>query len=277
MKFKDPIKTTLPLILLALATEMVISIGEKKDRQEYLKDVGASVLTGGTALAPSTAMKALATVPYMYLYEHVAPKKRKMNKFGEWLVLFVAVDLGVYVFHRSSHAVRVLWAGHQVHHSSEYLNISTAFRRKWALWFDKIIWLPLPLAGFHPAVIYFVHAFHLVYGAFAHSEKIGTLPKPVEAVLVTPSHHRVHHGTQQQYIDKNFGSILILWDRLFGTFVPEGEQPVYGLTKQVGTFNLWELQTYEFKNMIADVRSAKNRREALMYVFGRPGWRPPVA
>ncbi|ATY10035.1 sterol desaturase family protein [Amycolatopsis sp. AA4] len=276
MKFKDPIKRGLPAISLILVAEALDALQDQKgdERKRYLKDTATSVAQGLIGLGFSSALRALMTIPYTYLYEHVAPSKRKLQSPRDWLILFIAVDFLVYVYHRNAHERRLLWAGHQVHHSSDYVNVSTAFRRKWSQWFEKLVWAPLPLLGYPPQAVFYMHAYHLVYGVFAHMDKIERMPRWFEKVFVSPSHHRVHHGVEPKYLDKNYGSILIIWDKLFGTFQEEEERPTYGLTKPVPTENVVGLQTFEFKDLWRDVRKARNARERVKYLFGPPGWEP---
>ncbi|MFD4866784.1 sterol desaturase family protein [Streptomyces sp. NPDC058412] len=275
-RLHDPAVYSIPAVALLIAIELVaIRFSDDEELTGYdLKDHAASITTGLGALGWSTLMRAVALGLYVPVYEYVAPWHLSPSFWGTWVVLFFGVDFLLYWNHRASHAVRLIWAGHQVHHSSRYFNLSTALRRKWAQWFEKMIWLPLPLLGVHPALVFATQSVHLLYGLFAHTEKIGKLPRPIEFLLVTPSHHRVHHGIEPEYLDKNFSSILIIWDRMFGTFQPELGRPTYGLTKQIDTYNIWKIQVHEFANMIRDVRQARTWRHRLGYVFGPPGWRP---
>jgi sterol desaturase/sphingolipid hydroxylase (fatty acid hydroxylase superfamily) len=123
-------------------------------------------------------------------------------------------------------------------------------------------------------MVLLAQAWSLIYQFGIHTERIGRLPRPIEAVFNTPSHHRVHHGTNHQYLDKNYGGILIIWDRLFRSFQPEEFRPHYGLTKQVDTYNIWKLQTHEYVAIARDVRAARRWRDRLGFVFGPPGWQP---
>jgi sterol desaturase/sphingolipid hydroxylase (fatty acid hydroxylase superfamily) len=170
--------------------------------------------------------------------------------------------------------VRVVWATHQAHHSSEYFNFATALRQKWNNSHELVFWAPLPLLGVPPAMVFLGFSVSLVYQFFVHTERVGTLWRPVELVLNTPSHHRVHHGSDPEYLDRNYGGILIVWDRLFGSFQPELQRPTYGLTKPVGSTNLLTIQTHEYAAIVRDVRRAPTLRDKLGYVFGPPGWVP---
>jgi len=188
--------------------------------------------------------------------------------------MVLAVDLAYYWQHRFVHRARVGWAAHQAHHSSEYMNFSTALRQKWNPWFDFFFWLPLPILGVAPWAIYFAFGINLIYQFFVHTETIDRLPRPIELVFNTPSHHRVHHGSDPIYLDRNYAGILIVWDRMFGTFQPELHRPTYGLTHQVDTYNLIKLQYGHYGDLWRDVKAADGWRDRLGYLFRPPGWTP---
>ena len=162
------------------------------------------------------------------------------------MIAIVGVDLLYYFYHRIAHRVRLIWATHQAHHSSQYFNFATALRQKWNISGDVFLRALLPLIGVPPWMVFASFSINLVYQFWIHTERIGKLWRPIEFVFNTPSHHRVHHGMDQQYLDKNYGGIFILWDRLFGSFQAETVRPNYGLTKQVDTYNIWTLQTHEY-------------------------------
>ena len=154
----------------------------------------------------------------------------------EWVVLFLCEDLCFYAFHRSSHRVRFLWASHVTHHSSQRFNLSVAFRQTWTPFFAVAFWLPLPLLGFDPLMVITMQALSLFYQLWLHTELAPRLG-PLEWVFNTPRHHRVHHGSNPQYVDRNFGGVLIVWDRLFGTFAPLDEPVRYGLHENLTSSN----------------------------------------
>ncbi|MCX4763952.1 sterol desaturase family protein [Streptomyces sp. NBC_01275] len=274
-RLHDPITYALPAIALIIIVEILVLRYDEDDTRRFdLRDTRASVLTGVGALVVSTVSRSISLLVYAWVYVEVAPFHLPENAWYTWVILFFGVDLTIYGYHRMTHRVRVMWAGHQVHHSSEYLNVAVAVRRKWAQWFEKLMWLPLPLLGVPPVLVFTMQSLHLLYGIFAHTEKIGKCPAFIEAVFVTPSHHRVHHGSDQIYLDKNYGSILIIWDRLFGTFQPELHRPTYGLTTPLSSNSVWHIQIHEFAKMFRDVRRAGSWRHRLGYVFGPPGWKP---
>lgn len=171
-----------------------------------------------------------------------------------FLLLVVLQDFFYYWFHRASHRIRWMWAAHVVHHSSERMNFSTAFRQSLmyplaGMW---IFWLPLVIIGFEPKWVVFVVLFNLGLQFFVHTQSIRSLG-PLEWVFNTPSHHRVHHGVNRQYIDKNYAGVLIIWDRMFGTFEPEVETVRYGVSKPVNSFNPIRVTFAEWKDMFYDV------------------------
>ena len=171
-----------------------------------------------------------------------------------WILCFFIDDLAYYAFHRSAHRVRWFWASHVNHHSSQHYNLSTALRQTWTGFFaiSFIFRVPLLFLGFHPAMVAFIGAVNLIYQFWIHTEAIDRLGA-AENILNTPSHHRVHHGVQQEYLDKNYGGILIIWDRLFGTFQREGERVRYGLTKNIDTFNPLRIASHEYADIARDV------------------------
>lgn len=238
------------------------------------RDARASISMGLVSIATSAAWKFLALIAYSAVWVYLAPWHLPVDAWQTWVALMVAVDLLFYLYHRMAHRIRVLWATHQAHHSSEYFNFATALRQKWNNSGEVVMWLPLPLLGFPPWTVFIAFSVNLVYQFFVHTERVGTLPRPVEFVFNTPSHHRVHHGSDPEYLDRNYGGMLIVWDRLFGTFQPETHRPRYGLTTPVGTDNIWKLQTHEYAALGRDLRAANSWRDKLCYVFGPPGWTP---
>ena len=199
-----------------------------------------------------------------------------LNPLLYWLLLFVCEDIVFWVEHFVDHHVRVFWAVHVTHHSSEEFNLSTGFRSSVFMPFYRYLYfIPLALLGFHPADIFFMYALTQTYGILVHTQSIGKLPRWVEAILVTPSHHRVHHASNVPYLDKNMGMVLIIWDRLFGTFAEElpDEPPVYGLTKPLDDPNHpVKVVTHEWVAIGHDLRRKVSFRDKLRYLFMPPGW-----
>ncbi len=204
--------------------------------------------------------------------------KRRVANLGttKWSlpVAMVAWDFLYYWDHRWMHEVRLFWANHVSHHSSERYNLSTALRQPWSGFLTSWVFLPMPLLGIPAHHVIKAGQINLLYQYWIHTEAIDRLPKPVEAVFNTPSHHRVHHGANPQYLDKNYGGILIVWDKLFGTFEPEVRRIKYGLTKNIHTFNPVRIGYHEFVDIAHDVRQARSWRDRFSYMFRGPGWQP---
>jgi sterol desaturase/sphingolipid hydroxylase (fatty acid hydroxylase superfamily) len=191
-----------------------------------------------------------------------------------WTVAILGWDFAYYWQHRNEHERRLMWACHVNHHSSQHYNLSTALRQPWTPWTHLIFYPWLALIGVRPWMILAAEGIDLIYQFWVHTEAIGKLPSPIEFVFNTPSHHRVHHGSNQQYLDKNYGGILIVFDRIFGTFEPEDEPVVYGLTKNVSTYNPLRIATHEYVSLGRDLRHARGFRARAELLFRRPGWVP---
>jgi len=195
-----------------------------------------------------------------------------------WIAAFLAVDVAYYWFHRISHEVNLFWAGHVVHHSSEEYNLAVALRQtavggllSW------VFYMPLALLGMSLAQFATCYALNLIYQFWIHTRAVGRLPQWAEAVLNTPSHHRVHHGVNAEYQDRNYAGVFIVWDRWFGTFTPETHEPVYGLTTPLHSWNPLWTQVHQYVTIARNVRAATSWRDRWHHVFGSPGWRPAAA
>ena len=227
----------------------------------------AAVVVGGVAVTTTWASR---TTPERLWRHRVLPD----SGTGP-LALALAIvgwDFIYYWNHRFMHESRYMWAVHVVHHSSEHYNLSTALRQPVAdALGTSLPYGALCLLGIAPELITTARGVNLLYQFWIHTETIGRLGPP-EAVLNTPSHHRVHHGSNSQYLDRNHGSILIIWDRLFGTFEPEDQAAVYGLTKNIDTFNVGRIATHEFRDILRDVAGSSGWGERLSYVLRGPGW-----
>ena len=238
------------------------------------RDTRTSLTMGLGNVAINAVWKFAVLAAYAALYE-LTPLRLDPGDWWVWVALFFADDFSYYWFHRISHESRVFWASHVVHHSSERYNLSTALRQTWVPMTYFPFWLWLPLVGFEPWMVLLAQAWSLIYQFWIHTERVRKLPAPLEAVLNTPSHHRVHHGVNEQYLDRNYGGILIIWDRLFGTYEPEGERVRYGLTTQIRTFRPMRVAFHEYVAMWHDVKRAGSLRDKLGVVFRGPGWTPP--
>jgi sterol desaturase/sphingolipid hydroxylase (fatty acid hydroxylase superfamily) len=238
-----------------------------------LRDTRTSLAMGLGNVSVNVVWKLAVVALYAALYE-LTPLRLDPGDWWVWVVLFLADDLAYYWFHRVSHESRVFWASHVVHHSSQHYNLSTALRQTWVPMTYLPFWLPLPLLGFPPWTVLLAQSWSLIYQFGLHTERVGRLPRPLEAVLNTPSHHRVHHGANEQYLDRNYGGILVIWDRLFGTFEPEGERVRYGLTTNVDTFNPVKVAFHEYAALARDVRAARSWRARWGVMLRGPGYRP---
>ena len=232
--------------------------------------VTGPVAVGAGALAVTTSFAARTNAEAQWAAG--GAERDKGNGPLPWFVAIAGWDFLYYWNHRFMHEVRALWAIHVVHHSSERYNLSTALRQPVA---DVLgLWLPYGVMaryGIRPHVLTQARALNLLYQYWVHTETIRTLG-PAEEVLNTPSHHRVHHGSQRQYLDRNHGSILIVWDRLFGTFEREDERVVYGLTTNIDTYNPVKVATHEYRDIVRDVAGSTTWRDRLGFVLRGPGW-----
>jgi sterol desaturase/sphingolipid hydroxylase (fatty acid hydroxylase superfamily) len=277
---RDPVLFAVPFFLLLLIIEWSAArkLEQLEDRPAFggyqRRDAWASISMGLVSVATTAAWKLLALLGYAAIYAYLAPWHLSAGKWYTWVIAIVGIDLLYYTYHRIAHRVRIVWATHQAHHSSEYFNFATALRQKWNNSGEILMWIPLPLLGIPPWMVFTSFSISLIYQFWVHTEHIDKLWAPIEFVFNTPSHHRVHHGMDPEYLDKNYGGILIIWDRLFDSFQPEVFRPHYGLTKPVGTFNIWRLQTHEYVAIMRDVRSARRWRDKAGLVFGPPGWTP---
>lgn len=275
---KNPVTYAVPFFVLSIIVELAALkwLDHDDNVTGYsLKDARTSISMGIGSIFFLTVFKVGTFVVYSAISTHLAPFYLPTDTWWYWVLLIVGLDLAYYGNHRFVHRVNIGWAAHQAHHSSEYMNFATALRQKWNPWFEFFFWLPLPFLGFAPWTLYVAFSVNLVYQFFVHTETIDRLPRPIELVLNTPSHHRVHHGSDPEYLDKNYAGILIVWDRMFGTFQPELQRPTYGLTKPVDTYDLLTLEYGDYAAIARNVRAAQGWRERLGYLFGPPGWKPP--
>ncbi|WP_422756041.1 sterol desaturase family protein [Micromonospora sp. WMMD708] len=264
-----------PAFLLLIAVEALsYRFAPDDDERGYeLRDTTTSLTMGAGSQLIGFPWKLLTVGLYVALWT-VAPVQLSPTSVWTWVLLVVVDDLAYYWFHRTHHEVRLFWASHVVHHSSTHFNLSTALRQSWTPMTSLPFWLPLALLGIPPWMIFLQQSVSLLYQFFLHTERVDRLPRPVEWLFNTPSHHRVHHGANREYLDRNYGGILIVWDRLFGSFAPEDTPVRYGLTTNIGTYNPLRVATHEYAAIWADVRRAGSWRHRLGHVLGRPGWQP---
>ena len=235
------------------------------------KDSFASLSMGLGFLLVNALIKLLPFAGFAWLYQF-----RLFDipvVWWSWILLLFAEDFCYYWFHRLHHEVRALWAAHVNHHSSTHYNLTTALRQSWTTPFTGFIfWVPLPLLGFPIEMILIQKSISLLYQYWLHTELIGKLGW-FETVFNTPSHHRVHHGRNPLYLDRNHAGIFIIWDKLFGTFEPEAQAVDYGLTKNIHTYNPLRIAFHEWHAMLRDAWNAKTWRGRFGYLLMPPGWR----
>lgn len=243
----------------------------RKDMKAFdAKDSLVSIAFGVFGVACRLGAKGITLLFYLWLYEFRLFDLG--NGWVAWLLCFLANDFIYYWFHRWSHEYRFLWATHVNHHSSMYMNFTTAARTPFLNAVHHIFfWAPLPLLGFDPAMVLIIESIGFLFAFLQHTRVIPKLG-PIEWIVNTPSHHRVHHGSNPQYLDKNYGNTLIIFDRMFGTFEEEGEEVRYGITKNVGSYYLPKVAFHEWQAILKDMRKAPNFRDKWRYMFGRVGW-----
>lgn len=261
----------IPFFILTLVAELSISIYGK--RKFYTKnDTLASLSMGIGSIVSTLLMKGVKFGVFTFLYTY-----RIVEIPVLWwglVLLILADDLTYYWFHRISHRMRYFWASHVVHHSSQHYNLSTALRQTWTgeLSGSFMFYAWMPLVGFEPIWILTAQSTSLIYQYWIHTETIHRLPRWIEFFFNTPSHHRVHHGSDLKYLDMNYAGILIIWDKVFGTFIKETTTPKYGLVKNIDTYNPARIAFIEWGAVIKDVWHAPGLSNKLGYVFGPPGW-----
>lgn len=212
------------------------------------------------------------------LFDSVYQKYRLVtweHAIWPWLIAFIGVDFAYYWWHRLSHEVNVLWAVHVVHHSSEEYNLTVALRQAVGSSLTSVpFYLPLALVGVPPIVYATMVSFSTLYQFWIHTRLVGKIRGPLHYLINLPEHHRIHHAVNPQYLDKNYGAILIIWDRLFGTFEEENEEPVYGLTKPISSWNPLWVQVHYWVEMAQMMRAAPRWRDKLLVPWKGPAWTP---
>ena len=259
-----------PIVLAMIFVEILISNWQQKNyykTQDTLCTIG--LLAGNIIVAFS--IKGLILALHFYLYQYkIFELSGMLPLWLFWLLTFVVIDLIFYIYHRMSHRIRFLWAIHLSHHSSEEMNFAVSFRQAWFGPISKIpFFMVLPLLGVDPTIIAAAGVMSTLWGIVGHTQIVGRLGF-VEWIFNTPSHHRVHHGSNKQYIDKNYGNLLIIWDRMFGTFEPEKEKVKFGLVNNVNTFNPTKITFMAWSSMIEDLKNKPSLSEALRIIFGPP-------
>ena len=262
----------IPFFVLTVIIEIILTVKIKMEDYEY-KDAITSITMGLGNVFIGLFTKGLIFTFFLFLY-----KFRLFTipfTWWAWLILVFAEDFVYYWNHRIAHESRLFWASHVVHHSSQKYNLSTALRQTWSgSFYTFIFWAPLAIIGFHPVMIIMQMSISLLYQYWIHTELIHKLPRWFEAIFNTPSHHRVHHATNPQYLDRNHAGIFIIWDKLFGTFEPEIEKPIYGLVSNINTYNPIKIAFIEWYYMFSDFFTTKTSLlSKLKYLIMPPGWK----
>jgi sterol desaturase/sphingolipid hydroxylase (fatty acid hydroxylase superfamily) len=272
MKVLDPIVLSIPIFFILIGIELIVERFTHKDLYN-LPDSIANMSCGITSQLSGLFLKVLGVGVYGIIFENLAFLSLERT-WIYWLTLFLLVDFAYYWAHRMSHEVNLFWGGHVVHHQSEEYNLSVALRQSsiqvvWTFAFN----LPIALLGFETKDFVFVAALNTLYQFWIHTETIGKLGW-LEYVFNTPSHHRVHHGRNPKYIDKNHAGSLIIWDKMFGTFQAEEERPTYGITKPINSWNAIWANMSHYSSMAEDFKSIPKWSDKIKYLFKKPGWLP---
>lgn len=262
----------IPFFVILLSIEAWFSYKENKDLYEK-KDTWSSLALGIGNVLTGFITKALIFGLFSLLYKYRL-FNRDSSIWWVWVLLFFADDFSYYWFHRMSHHINWFWASHVVHHSSQRYNLAAALRQTWTgnATGSFLFWAWMPLVGFHPLLVLFMQQVSLIYQFWIHTETIQKMPRWFEFIFNTPSHHRVHHGSDLKYLDKNHAGILIIWDRMFGTFRKEEERPNYGLTRNVNTFNPVSVAFSEWRHLYTKMSRAGSVKDSFRYLVKPPGW-----
>ena len=260
---------TIGTTVLAVLTlvELIISFLDREETR--LKDMLANLCLGSLVILTGFFMKALALIVYTMVYSVAIIKPA--SSLLLWIAAFFLCDLVLYFYHLLGHKTRLLWAAHVAHHSSLHYNLSVGFRINFFhLFYRFIFWAPLCLIGITPEMILFLESLTAIWNFLIHTEKIKKLGF-LDLVFNTPSNHRVHHASNPQYIDKNLGGILIIYDRLFGTYAKETIPPVYGITHNIYSHNPKDVLLHEYKNVFSGVSNIKGLKNKISFLFSKPG------
>jgi sterol desaturase/sphingolipid hydroxylase (fatty acid hydroxylase superfamily) len=269
----NPIVLSIPIFFTLIGIELLVERFTHKELYR-LPDSIANLSCGITSQLSGLFLRIFAVGIYQYLFEKFALFEMESTWYY-WVLLILLVDLAYYWAHRMSHEINLFWGGHVVHHQSEEYNLSVALRQSSL----QVIWtsafsLPIALLGFKTEHFVLVSAFNTLYQFWIHTETINKLPRWIEFVFNTPSHHRVHHGRDPKYIDKNHAGSLIIWDRMFGTFQEEEERPTYGITKPINSWNPVWANVSHYAEMEKDLKMIPKWTDKIKYVFAKPGWLP---
>ncbi len=271
----------IPLAIILITIEVIMSSRRKQHAYEK-KDSLASAGVGIGAVFFQVLTKGATLAVFTAVFELFEPVRQSIGydwlgtAWWVWVLCILGDDFNFYWHHRFAHTVRIIWAAHIPHHSSEYFNLGTSFRNGWTIFFFKpIYWLWMPAVGFHPVMVLMVISINSLYQFTLHSLAVPHLGW-YEKIFNTQQLHQIHHSKNFAYMDKNYGGIFIIWDKLFGTFHDgrDGQERHFGVTKPPDSYNPVKIVTHEFENIWADVRKAKSWKDKFNYIFAPPGWSP---
>jgi sterol desaturase/sphingolipid hydroxylase (fatty acid hydroxylase superfamily) len=263
-----PTTIAIPIFALLIAIEAYFVI--KENRQNYNRtDTWINILIGFVSVGFGAIFALLTTQAYFFV-SSITPLQVSMNVWWSWVLLLFIDDFAYYWFHRASHEIRFFWNFHVVHHSSDQYNLSVAVRQSWfSGLFHWIFYIPVAFLGFPFWAFVFMHGLNLIYQFWIHTKFIGKMGW-FEYIFNTPSHHRVHHGVNSQYLDKNYAGIFIIWDRIFGTFTEEKEEVRYGITTPLKSYNPLWINTHAWFEMFDKMKTRKTVLGKLRCVFASP-------
>jgi sterol desaturase/sphingolipid hydroxylase (fatty acid hydroxylase superfamily) len=257
-----------PVMFFFVLIEYIISYYQNRNYYEK-KETFGSICVGIGNVVIGAALKLVLFTILVWVYNMI-PWRMELN-WWTFIPCYILFDLCSYWAHNISHRQRFWWATHVAHHSGEYYNLTVSFRLSWVQYIKIIFFLPVSLLGFHPVILFVTNQIAVLFQFWVHTEYIRRLHPVVEYIFATPSNHRVHHGSQEKYINKNYGATFIIWDRIFGTYQAEEEQVNYGLTHNIEhKANPFHINFHEYADMIRDVKQAKGIRNKFFYIFGDP-------
>lgn len=256
-----------PVMFILVLIEWYIRTRELKEHYDE-KDGFSALAIGIGNIFVSALVKAILFGIVLFFYNQVPWFIPPV--WWSYILCVIAIDFCRYWSHRITHEQRFWWATHVTHHNSEQYNFTVGFRLSWTQHLKIIFFIPVALMGFHPVVFFIANQIEVLYQFWLHTELIKKLPRPIEYIFTTPSHHRVHHGTNEKYLDKNYGSTFIIWDRMFGTFQPEEEKVDYGILKPVDSYNPVWLVFHEWVDIFNDLKKYRTPRAWWRILFGGP-------
>jgi sterol desaturase/sphingolipid hydroxylase (fatty acid hydroxylase superfamily) len=257
-----------PVMFLFVLIEFAISSYQNKNYYNKKETIG-SILVGSGNVLISVFLKTFLFLVFVYIY-NLVPWRMELN-WWTFIPCYIIFDFFSYWTHNISHRLRFFWATHVVHHTGEHYNLTVSFRLSWVQYIKIIFIFPVALMGFHPVIIFITNQIAILFQFWVHTEYIRKMHPIIEYLFATPSNHRVHHGSQPQYINKNYGATFIIWDRIFKTYQPEEEKVTYGITHNISQpHNPVHINFHEYVDMIKDVRQAKSWKTKLYCIFGNP-------